>query len=105
MDAEGLSGIASDDDSETLTGAERVVDPSADTREVRSCERPDRTSSTRSAPCGVLPLLAAEVCVLEADRSGVSLPRDPGVIKLPISDLSGENRETKIGISLPYQTL
>ncbi len=102
MDADGLSGT--DDRSVTVTGAERVDDSSVDTREVRPCERPAR-SSTRSAPCGELPLLAAEVCVLGAVRSGVSLRRDPEAKKLPISDLSGENRETKIGMSLPYQTL
>jgi len=105
MDVDVLSVLTSADGSETVTDADRVDESCVGTCVVRSGERNARASSARSAPCGDVPLLAAEVGVSVAERSGVSLRRDPSATKLPISDLSGENRETKIGISLPYQTL
>ena len=95
MDEDVLSVETSADGSE-IAGAERA-DGVVDTCEASSCARPARVSSTRSAPCEEMPLLAAEAGLTDAERSGVSLRRDPGATKLPISDLSGENRETKIG--------
>ena len=95
-DDAGLSGFVADADRAEPLCADPFLDVA--TGEVRP-----RVRSNRFALCEVL-LLAAEVCVAEVPRSGVPLRRDDDAVKLPISDLSDENRETKIGMSLPYQT-
>lgn len=96
-----LSGFVADADRAEPLCADPFLDVA--TGEVRP-----RVRSNRFALCEVLLLevllLAAEVCVAEVPRSGVPLRRDDDAVKLPISDLSDENRETKIGMSLPYQT-
>ena len=95
-DDAGLSGFVADADRAELLCADPFLDVA--TGEVRPRVRP-----ARFALCEV-PLLAAEVCVAEASRSGFPLRRDEDAVKLPTRDLSDENRETKIGMSLPYQT-